>query len=157
MFSMKLKKKRVFAMIAVCLFAMVNISTVFGAWWDPGYTVKADGRWYQWFGFTATKSEKVSSGYNGYSSVLKLYTSRDAAVEVTSIANKAYPVSFTVYTYGACAIPDSVTATFGSTGAQALPYYSGVLANYKCIGYVISSRASVTNPIKGVWSPDSYQ
>lgn len=29
---MKLKKKRVFAMIAVCLFAMVNISTVFGAW-----------------------------------------------------------------------------------------------------------------------------
>lgn len=148
------KRGKIITFLIAIIMIIANVTTVFAAWGDAGYTVKADGRWYQWFGFTAGANEKYST--DNYQPVQKLYTARDAAIQLTAVKNSAYPVACTVYTYGACAIPDSVTVVFSGVDAQAAPYYGGVLANYKCLGYVTNSRRG-SNYIEGLWSPDSYK
>lgn len=151
---MKRKKGKIIAVLCLFVLMLTNVSTVFAAWGDPGYTVNADGRWYQWFGVNATSSEKISTA--SYVPVKKLYSNRDAVVQVDTI-QYSYPVCFTVYTYGACAIPDTATVAIKSSSAEALPYYSGALANDKCLGYYLGSKAITSNYVKGLWSPDSYK
>lgn len=152
---MKKNVKKVFLFLLVAVMLIINATAVFGAWGDPGYTVNADGRWYQWFELDVENNEKISTAK--YEAVPKLYTARDAAVQVTSMRYSSYPVAFTVYVYQACAIPDSATAVFTKAEAQAVPYYSNVLANNKCLGYKIYGSSTIGNHVVGLWSPDSYQ